>query len=559
MTLPLVCRRSGERDPPRVVIALDLDSFYANAMLRLPEHAGVQGKPVGIVQKHLVVTTNREARARGVPKMSPKAVAKAKCPEIVFIDGSDLSPFRAAAREVRETIRNCIPPGTPMEYLGLDEVFLDATGLVSASGGPCGGFSGHVVGPPSSSDRATYALQQGSRIAAELRAAVHASMKLPMCAGIAESKTAAKVAAGIHKPFQQTTFLSAEAFATHISGKPPRAVPGFGWNYAQRLEAWATARCSEGMAVDVSTVGQTLKAFEGPDGAKRLVPALQCTSAYASWLLATFRGTDDSPVKMSGPPSSISTEDGVRGCVDYDDACKRMRYQCNELVERLADDAEEHGNRSPRTLTVKFRRTGAPHRAAVHKSMPIPVSIRSPGVRGRRKQAALDRATDDILACAMRVLGEHGVARNGPPFSLSLLGVGANNFSDLAAPARSRPHDVSPMGPANAVEIMHFFKNNGKRSRPPSQPPLDRQADACKDPPDESPPKKPKANEPRSERTCPVCDSPFSPLASPAMLSRHVDACLKRGGRPKHTPPRITKCNTKPVSSFFATVKGKRE
>lgn len=45
---------------------------------------------MGVRQKYLLVTTNYEARARGVQKMSSIADARRACPDIVVVDGENL-------------------------------------------------------------------------------------------------------------------------------------------------------------------------------------------------------------------------------------------------------------------------------------------------------------------------------------------------------------------------------------------------------------------------------------------------------------------------------------
>eukprot|EP00051_Salpingoeca_urceolata_P010540 m.129089 g.129089 ORF g.129089 m.129089 type:complete len:108 (-) comp16752_c0_seq3:97-420(-) len=58
----------------RVIAHFDLDFFYAQVeMLRNP---ALRGRPVGVVQKSLVVTANTEARQLGVPKMCSVSEAK---------------------------------------------------------------------------------------------------------------------------------------------------------------------------------------------------------------------------------------------------------------------------------------------------------------------------------------------------------------------------------------------------------------------------------------------------------------------------------------------------
>lgn len=63
-------------------------------------HAGVQveevrnpalkGKPVGVTQKYLIVTSNYEARARGVTKLTGIQEALVACPELQLVWPSHL-------------------------------------------------------------------------------------------------------------------------------------------------------------------------------------------------------------------------------------------------------------------------------------------------------------------------------------------------------------------------------------------------------------------------------------------------------------------------------------
>lgn len=45
----------------------------------------LKGKPVGVTQKYLIVTSNYEARARGVTKLTGIKEALAACPELQLV------------------------------------------------------------------------------------------------------------------------------------------------------------------------------------------------------------------------------------------------------------------------------------------------------------------------------------------------------------------------------------------------------------------------------------------------------------------------------------------
>ena len=55
---------------------------------------------VGVQQKWLVVTCNYEARRRGVPKGCGKDEALRHCPDLVLVNGEDLTAYREVSHKV---------------------------------------------------------------------------------------------------------------------------------------------------------------------------------------------------------------------------------------------------------------------------------------------------------------------------------------------------------------------------------------------------------------------------------------------------------------------------
>ena len=60
-------------------------------MISNPE---LKDRPLGVQQKYLVVTCNYEARKLGVRKLMNVRDAKEKCPQLVLVNGEDLSRYR---------------------------------------------------------------------------------------------------------------------------------------------------------------------------------------------------------------------------------------------------------------------------------------------------------------------------------------------------------------------------------------------------------------------------------------------------------------------------------
>uniref|UniRef100_A0A8C3YM67 DNA polymerase iota n=1 Tax=Catagonus wagneri TaxID=51154 RepID=A0A8C3YM67_9CETA len=109
----------------RVIVHMDLDCFYAQVeMISNPE---LKGKPLGVQQKYLVVTCNYEARKLGVKKLMNVRDAKEKCPQLVLVNGEDLTRYREMSYKVTELLEEFSPL---VERLGFDENFVDLTEMV---------------------------------------------------------------------------------------------------------------------------------------------------------------------------------------------------------------------------------------------------------------------------------------------------------------------------------------------------------------------------------------------------------------------------------------------
>lgn len=57
----------------------------------------------GVQQKNIVVTSNYEARKLGVRKLMSVKDAKEKCPQLVLVNGEDLTPYREMSYKVTGT------------------------------------------------------------------------------------------------------------------------------------------------------------------------------------------------------------------------------------------------------------------------------------------------------------------------------------------------------------------------------------------------------------------------------------------------------------------------
>ena len=133
----------------RCIIHVDFDCFYAQVeMIKNPT---LKDKPIAVYQKHALVTSNYLARGLGVKKMSNKTDALTVCPNLVLVNGEDLSPYRQYSVRMFELMREFSPL---VERVGLDENYIDvtanveellaSTALDSVIKGHCYGFEGII-------------------------------------------------------------------------------------------------------------------------------------------------------------------------------------------------------------------------------------------------------------------------------------------------------------------------------------------------------------------------------------------------------------------------------
>lgn len=115
---------SSEGDQHRLIIALDLDAFYVAACRK--RDPSLIGLPIGIQQKAIVATVSYEARAHGVQKLASIKDALRQCPDLVLVNGEDLSYFRLISNQVWKLVKAIVWHGK-VEKLGMDELFCDVS------------------------------------------------------------------------------------------------------------------------------------------------------------------------------------------------------------------------------------------------------------------------------------------------------------------------------------------------------------------------------------------------------------------------------------------------
>ena len=410
----------GQADCARVVVHLDVDAFYCQVEeLRDPSLGSV---PMAVSQKYICVTANYPARARGVGKLMTIVDALKKCPELVLVNGEDLTPYRAVSRRLLGVAARF----GPTEKLGMDECFIDVTAaarLRCMSGEPvawCGWVhdprvtgvqapnkhrkmdlsavargdgEGDGAAPQTPAD---ILLAAGSAVAADIREALASELQLRCSAGIAHNKLLAKMASGLHKPNQQTC-LPSDAAYDFIAPLPCRAIRGCGHTTERALAAVGVTIIADLRGLTQSGL---LRALASCPGGNRI----------AGMLWHAARGRDAAPVVPVGPPKAITVEDSCRGITTFAAAHSMLSVLSPDLATRLAEEHAERG-RMASTLALSWRLAqGGRHTA----SMAMP-----PGTGKANHAIALLDAALSLLRAKVR-----------EPFVITLLNLGGSKFSE---------------------------------------------------------------------------------------------------------------------------------
>jgi DNA polymerase-4 len=278
-----------------------MDAFYASVELR--KRPELRGKPVvvcGSGPRAVVTTASYEARKlAGIHSAMPAAVARRRLPDAVYLR-PDFPAYREASAQVMEALRRNVET---VEVVGLDEAYLDLTGLFS----------------PKATMR---------RVAAQVRE----DTGLTCSIGISESRMLAKIVSELGKP-AGLVVLSREAALERFAGESPGLVPGIGPKTVIKLQGM-------GVRTLADLRGRERQELEGAFGPRS-----------GAWLHARGRLWDETPITVSRETKSQSVETtfdvDVRDRVELEAI---LAAQAGELCRRLRTRELEG-----RTIGIKVR------------------------------------------------------------------------------------------------------------------------------------------------------------------------------------------------------------
>ncbi|MFO1434107.1 MAG: DNA polymerase IV [Candidatus Competibacteraceae bacterium] len=290
--------------PPRKIIHLDMDAFYAAVEQRdFPDYRGqpviVGGDPE---YRGVVATCSYEARRFGVRSAMSAARARQLCPQAIFV-----RPRFAVYRQISQTLQAIFRRYTHLiEPVALDEAYLDVTGVTAFQG-------------------------SATRLAQEIKRAIQEETQLTASAGVSYNKFLAKLASDLNKP-DGLYLITPEAGPAFVESLPIERFHGVGPATAARMKA-----------LGIHT-GRDLQAWSEA----RLRQVFGKLGRYY-YLLA--RGIDERPVISQRVRLSLGAETTFPQ--DLDDLTVLQQHLL-ELASEVVAALAEH-QRVGYTLTVKVK------------------------------------------------------------------------------------------------------------------------------------------------------------------------------------------------------------
>ncbi|MEO7410427.1 MAG: DNA polymerase IV [Sphingomicrobium sp.] len=288
--------------PPRKIIHVDMDAFYASVEQR--DDPALKGLPVAVGGGHrgVVAAASYEARVFGVRSAMPSVTARRRCPDLVFVKPR-FEVYKALSLQIRAIFADYT---ALIEPLSLDEAYLDV-----------------------SEDRR--GLGSARAIAEDIRARIRAETGLTASAGVSYCKFVAKLASDQNKP-DGICVIPPHKGAAFVATLPVKRFHGVGPVTAAKMERLGIAT--------------------GADLAKWPIEQLEAHFGSAGrWYWRIARGIDEREVKPDRPYKSVSAERTFD--VDFstpDDLSREVTRVAGLAWERI-ERAEVRG----RTVTLKVK------------------------------------------------------------------------------------------------------------------------------------------------------------------------------------------------------------
>jgi DNA polymerase iota len=358
--------------------------------------------------------------------------AKKVCPELILVDGEDLSAFRDVSKKMYGLLKS-YSWNKKIERLGLDEYFMDVTDMVDynvellnrnalsdsffclSRDDPERGFgydassvAGCVYGSPTPPNRDDGNFTQYLRLVVASHLARYIRMKIEeqgytSAAGISTNKLLAKLVGNVNKPRNQTTLLAFrdEQVWSFMDSHALRKVPGIGGRTTSLLESHLSPSLTAGLVrTNPSISPHNLETLLSGPGTEKGI-------GEKTWHL--LHGVDNTPVKnASDIPTQISIEDTYQGLNDLSEITHQLKLLSTSLLRRmhvdLLEDADKRWMAYPKTirLTTRPKTRDKPYNfARASRSVALPSFVFS---LTSSREDIVGRLVDEVLLPMFRRL-----------------------------------------------------------------------------------------------------------------------------------------------------------
>lgn len=390
----------------RVIIHIDIDCFYAQVEEILnPE---LRTKNVGIQQKSCIVTCNYNARAKGVTKLMGLQEALQLCPDLVLVNGEDLTKYKQMSDRIFEVLSSRYTH--QIEKLGMDENFLDVTKLLDNYSAAASNAVEKSTFIESSScdgelecDCGCYKrLKIGTHIAKEMRQTLFDELGITTCAGIAYNKQLAKLIGSRNKPNKQTVIFDSAVSSYMRSLESVRKICGIGHKMAEQLESFGIKTVADLQDFDLELLKKKLD--------------IKTAEKLKNWA----NGIDSSEIRPTGKPKSLSIEDST-----YGNPLKNLlevETKFSSLLSKLLAVTNDDG-RIPCAFRVTVRKTVDVNDLLRRESKQVPIN--KSAITGNNSEVI-----QNLLKTAMSLFKKITPEN---PFTITLLGVSFCKFQEEIA------------------------------------------------------------------------------------------------------------------------------
>lgn len=406
-----------EENHPKVIIHIDIDYFYAQ--VEEIYNPTLKKLPVGIQQKNIVVTCNYIAREFGVKKLMLITDAQKLCPNLVLVNGEDLTKYRDMSSKIFDIIRNFTPN---VEKLGFDENFADVTNLVNerlteqTNNINFKKINGYIITDIESLGLCSCGCQKrliiGSYIAKEIRDKLYSELKITTCAGIAHNKILSKLVGSINKPNKQTTLAPCCATTFLSSLGPVRNIPGIGTKIEIQLKE-----------INIETV-QDLQDIDFDKLQKKIGYETAVRFKDLSY------GRDISVVRPTGKPKTIGIEDSCKTICLKSDVEEKFRLLLVRLLKQVSEDG-----RIPVAIKIVLRKFDSIKKTSHRETKQCNILPSMFKQMRDNKIEIIDNGQEKLLKIIMRLF-EKCVDMN-KPFNITLLGLAFSKFQERKTGSRS--------------------------------------------------------------------------------------------------------------------------